>query len=154
VQLAPRQPATDRGHYRAAPLTLEEMRREFGVAPGEPLPDFSMMPAAKLAQLARYATPPGTYFDAYPLHIGTTASLAAMAARAPGAKFEPARFRANLLVRTEGEALLEPRWCGGALHAGGISAAVEVPTPRCSMPTHAQPGIAADPAVLRALVQH
>lgn len=34
-----------------------DIRRQFTIPDGEPLPDFSMFPVRKLAELARYATP-------------------------------------------------------------------------------------------------
>jgi uncharacterized protein len=155
VLLSPRRPASDRVHYRAPRPTMADMRLQFGLGPDDPVPDFSMFPAAMLIELARFATPPGSYFDAYPLHILTTASLAELARRAPEADVAPLRFRPNLLVDIgEGGGFAEAGWCGGALRAGGVAARIEIPTVRCSMTTRAQPGLAADPSVLRALVEH
>src|SRR5688572_4791561 len=74
VTLCPLKDASDRKHYRAPKLTESQFRESFGVGPGEPLPDFSMISLSKLAELARYATPRGTHFDAYTLHLLTSAS--------------------------------------------------------------------------------
>ena len=153
VTLVPLRPASDRAHYRGAKATAGDLRADFAIADGEPLPDFSMMPLAKLLELGRYATPPGTYFDAAALHVLTTASLAALAAQL-GAAVDPRRFRANVVVETTGEpGLLEAGWTGGTLTLGACTAAVDCPTPRCSMPTRAQPGLPAAPEVLRTLVE-
>lgn len=155
VTLCPLRPASDKAHYRAAKSTAAEMRAAFGVGPGEPLPDFSMLPASKLAELARYATPPGTYFDAYTFHLVTTSSLAAIRAASPGSDADARRFRPNLVVDTgDGAELVEVGWCGGALAAGEVVVEVLIPTVRCAMPTRAQPGLGADPTVLRAVAAH
>src|SRR5687768_12944543 len=74
VTLCSLRDASDRDHYRAAKSTADDMREQFAVEDGAPLPDFSMIPLGKLVELGRYATPPGTYFDAMALHLITTAS--------------------------------------------------------------------------------
>jgi uncharacterized protein YcbX len=150
VSLSALRPASDRDHFRTPATTADEMRAAFGVAPDEPLPDFSSLPVSLLAELARYATPRGTYVDAYPVHLLTTASLAAMRARAPAADFDPRRFRANLLIEsTVSEGLVEREWAGGALRAGEAALRLEIPTVRCSMPSRAQPDLPADPLVMK-----
>jgi uncharacterized protein len=154
VTLCPRLPAREREHYRAARFTMSDLRTQFALAPDEPVPDFSMFPVSMLLALSRYATPPGTYFDAYPLHVLTTATLAELRRLDPTAGAEALRFRPNVLVAVEGAGLAENGWCGGALRAGAMQADVEIPTVRCSMTTRAQPGLAADPGVLRAVAQH
>src|SRR5919106_189979 len=55
---------SDKQRYRATQATKADMRRQFAIADGEPLPDFSMFPVRKLAELARYATPVGALYDA------------------------------------------------------------------------------------------
>lgn len=150
VRLSALRPASDRDHFRIPATTADEMRAAFGVAPDEPLPDFSSLPVSLLAELARYATPRGTYVDAYPVHLLTTASLAAMRARAPASDFDPRRFRANLLIETAGgEGLVERGWAGGTLRAGDAALRLEIPTVRCSMPSRAQPDLPADPAIMK-----
>ena len=42
-----------------------------------------MFPVRKLAELARYATPVGALYDAYPILLLTRASLRALAERSP-----------------------------------------------------------------------
>ena len=146
VTLCALRDASDREHYKAASSTAAEMREAFAIDDGEPMPDFSMMPLAKLAELGRYATPPGTYFDAMPLHVITTASLGA---------FDRRRFRANIVVDTGSETgYLENEWTGATLAIGDVTAFVDCPTPRCSMPTRAQqPDIPADKSVLKTIVR-
>jgi uncharacterized protein YcbX len=156
VTLVPLRPASDKDHFRAGKANADDMRHDFAIADGEPLPDFSMMPLATLLELGRYATPPGTYFDAAALHVITTASLDALRAHAPpGVDLDVRRFRANVVVDAAGEPdLLEASWTDGTLTLGGCSARVDCPTPRCAMPTRAQPDLPADPRVLRTIVDH
>ena len=45
-------------------------------------------------------------------------------------------------------------WCGGVLHAGQATLAPLIPTIRCVMPTHDQPGLARDPAITRTIAAH
>ena len=75
---------SEKRRYRTPQATKADLRRQFAIPDGEPLPDFSMFPVRKLAELARYATPVGALYDAYPILVMTRASLRAMAERAPG----------------------------------------------------------------------
>jgi hypothetical protein len=43
--------------------------------------------------LTRYVAPVGSLVDAYPVHVITRASVAAMAALTPGSDFDVRRFR-------------------------------------------------------------
>jgi len=83
VTLWPRRPADDRDHYRRAapdnPDLEQELRQIFGREPDEPLPDLTNIPP----EVFEYAAPPGTYFDVYPFHLVTTATLDALAREHP-----------------------------------------------------------------------
>ena len=154
VTLWPRQPPEQREHYRRGlpdnPDFETELRQVLGRLPDEPLPDFSGLPA----ELFEFTSPLGTYFDAFPLHMLTTASLRALAARNPSAQFDRRRFRPNLLVEPLGDAsgLLENAWCGRRLRIGGAVLSIAIPTMRCSMTTHAVGELEKDPSVLRTIV--
>jgi uncharacterized protein len=78
----------EKERYRAPRETKVSVREHFGLADHEPLPDLSMFPLKKLAELARYVTPVGSYVDAYPVHLLTRASLAAMKAQTPSSDFD------------------------------------------------------------------
>lgn len=150
VTLSALRPATDRDHYRAGKNSRANMREAFGLAPDEPLPDFSMLPLSLLAELGKYATPRGTYFDAYPLHLLTTATLEELKSRNAKGDFDQRRFRPNVFIETTAEqGYAETRWCGGSLSAGDLVTAVDAPTVRCSMPSRAQPGLSNDPSVMK-----
>ncbi len=155
VTIWPLQPAEDRDHYRRGlpdkPDLMDELREVFGRLPEEPLPDLSLFSQ----ELFEFTSPVGTYFDAFPLHLLTTASLAALGADAPADRFDRRRFRPNVLIASaHGErGLVDAAWSGKSLRVGEAVVRVELPTPRCSMTTQAQPGLPKDPLVLRAIVR-
>jgi uncharacterized protein YcbX len=153
VTLCALRPASDRAFYKTAKTSAAEMRESFAIDAGQPLPDFSMMPMGKLMELGKYATPPGTYFDAMQLHVVTTASLETLRAKASGSDFDVRRFRPNVVLETDEPGMPELEWTGGTLVLGGCTAFVDCATPRCSMPIRAQPELRADPNVLKTIVQ-
>lgn len=155
VELRPLPPVSDREQYRAPMATKSDMRTIFGLGPDEPLPDLSMFPLRKLAEISRYATPIGSYVDAYPVHLLTERSLQSMAGYAPGSDFDVRRFRPTLLIDTADTAELpELSWCGGVLHLPGCAFTPVIPTIRCVMPTHPQQGLDRDPAITRTVAAH
>lgn len=145
VTLHALRPATDKAHYKSNVSTAAETRQQLALEDGEE-PDFSMLPLAKLMELDKYQTPPGTYFDAFPLHVITTASLG---------DFDPRRFRANVVVDSgDARGYLEHDWVGGTLAIGACTAFVDCPAPRCAMPSRAQAGgVPPDKTVLATLVR-
>jgi uncharacterized protein len=145
---------SEKRRYRAAQATKADMRRQFAIPEGEPLPDFSMFPVRKLAELARYATPVGVLYDAYPILLLTRASLRALAEHSPGSQFDVRRFRPNALIDRDGAELAEFGWCGGRLRAPNVTFDVEIPDLRCSIPTRQQGDLPADPDVLRTINAH
>jgi uncharacterized protein YcbX len=155
VTIWPLQPAEDRDHYRRGlpdkPDLMDELRDVFGRLPDEPLPDLSVFPQ----ELFEFTGPLGTHFDAFPLHLLTTASLAALGADAPAERFDRRRFRPNLLIASSADerGLIEAGWSGKSLRVGEAVVHVEMPCVRCSMTTQAQPDLPKDPLVLRAIVR-
>lgn len=154
VRLHPLPPVSDKDRYRAPMATKADLRTIFGLGPDEPLPDLSMFPVRKLAEITRYATPIGSYVDAYPVHLMTEQSLAAMAALAPQSDFDVRRFRPTVLIDSPGSGQPELQWCGGVLRGPGIALAPMIPTVRCVMPSHPQPELSRDPAITRAIAAH
>src|SRR5919107_1121020 len=138
ARLEPLPALSEKAAYRTPQVTKADLRRQFDIPDGEPLPDFSMFPVRKLAELARYATPVGALYDAYPIHLMTRASLRAMAERAPGSQFDVRRFRPNVVIEHDGAELAEFDWCGGRLRAPDVVFDAEIPTLRCSIPTRVQ----------------
>jgi uncharacterized protein len=74
----------------------------------------------------------------------------------PAADFDVRRFRPNLVIDTEPDVggFAETGWVGRELIVGGVRLGITAPCSRCVMTTLAQPGLAADPRVLRAAVAH
>lgn len=102
---------------------------------------------------------PGTWFDLAPLHVVTTATLAAAGIAAAGDAAAPPvdrrRFRANLVIRPSGttSGFVENDWVHRtiAVGAGGMRFFPALPAPRCVMTTLEQPDVAADRRVLQGL---
>jgi len=157
VRLVPLAPPEDRTHYRLrSPRGGAEIAAQIDLQPDEPMPDFSATPPELLETLLEYATPPGSYVDAYPVHVLTTASVAALRERS-GLDTDRLRFRPSLFVDTgEARGFREFEWIGKRLRVGEAVLAVESKTIRCSMPSRPQPqlGLAAEPRLTAALVLH
>ncbi len=159
VKLVPLAPRSNLAHYRLGRLSADgaELRREFGMLAGEDAPDMSNIPFRKLAQLSVFATPPGTYFDAFPLHLITTSSLRYVRSQSGNANIDARRYRPNVVIDSgDSEGLIEAGWEGARLELGGCEIHVEARTIRCSIPGRAQAieGIGADKDVIRAVAQH
>jgi MOSC domain-containing protein len=153
VTLWPRLPASDLAHYRrGAPDNadvLTELRSIFGREVGEPLPDLAAFPP----DLFQYESPPGTYFDAFPLLLLTDASLRRLQALAPASQVDVRRFRPNLLIESEGEGFPEVAWAGRRLRIGSAVLSATLPCPRCVMITHGFADLPRDPGLMRTVVR-
>ena len=156
VVVLPLHPAEDLEHYRRPPADpnvdqMASMREVFGLEESDPFPDLGDIP---LDILAQFSSPPGTYFDAYPIHIMTTASLNTLAAVGAGEDADVRRFRPNVLIDTgEAEGLLEVDWSGRKLRLGEVVIEMKTTTVRCSIPAHAQRDFGSSRAVGRALIE-
>ena len=93
------------------------------------------------------------HYDAYPIHVLTTSSLAVMKRLNPAALWDERRFRPNFLIETDGgiEGLVEFEW--SAVRLGGVEVKCEMRTERCVMASNAQKEIPKDPSILRSLVE-
>jgi len=102
-----------------------------------------------------FDAPAGAFVDLAPLHVLTTASLAALAACRPEARFDVRRFRPNLLVDNgERQGFAEDDLEGKVLAIGKtLRLRVFMPTIRCALTTRAQEDLPADPAILRTVVE-
>jgi MOSC domain-containing protein len=160
VRLEPLHPVDDLEHYRrGAPDSddvLDELRAIFGREVGEPLPDFSIFPPI----ISEFESPPGTYYDVFPLMVMTTASLAALARALPDSNADVRRFRPSLVIDTgdDGTDATTPGhpefdWCGRRATIGSATIEFGAPCPRCVMVTREiDQAIPADPSVLRHIV--
>lgn len=89
--------------------------------------------------------PEGTWLDLADAHWLTTASIAAIAAEHPDGRWDVRRFRPTALIEASGEGYVEDGW--GTVDLGEVGSTVLMPTPRCSMPSRAQPGLERDKAI-------
>lgn len=177
VTLWPLQPASNKAHYRrktVAARTLGRLsrfkvfrqalpsiisftnqeasvRQYFSRAANEPIPDMSALPP----EVFEFTSPPGTYFDAFPINVLTTASLEAMSRFNPTASWDVRRFRPNFVIETEKEfeGLVEAGWEGRILRVGSVELKCEIPCARCGMTSHGHSGLPKDPSVLRSIVK-
>ena len=153
VTLWPRMPRDDHEHYRRARASKTELLAQHDLGPDDPFPDFSALPEDVLAELSRFATPPGTYFDAMPLSLLTTASLDTVRRAAPDSAIDSRRFRKNIIVNTDADAggCPELDWVGRQVHIGEVVCDVVMPIARCIMVGLPQAELPHDRAILKAL---
>ena len=141
---------------RSDPLSHAEIdpATVFGDVPVE-----HVLPGCTTATMSdTFPLPPGTFFDAAPIHIlasGTLAHLRTLIGE--GAQLDPRRFRPNIFVDTipKNEGFLEDGWLEGTLEVGESVQLVQMqPTLRCIMTSHRQSDLVQDLRILRAAVQH
>ena len=177
VTLWPLQPASNTAHYRRAGASARiagrlsrlssfrsllpaltsfgtmnrQLREIFSREEGEPIPDISKLPQ----EVLEFTSPLGTYFDAFPILVLTTASLQAMKRLNPAAVWDVRRFRPTFVIETNGEVegLIESAWVGRVMRLGEVELKLEIPCARCGMTTHAQKDLPKDPTVLRSIVK-
>jgi hypothetical protein len=126
-----------------APQAFIDATKTSATAAGEPV---STLPAGMLA--------PGTFQDLAPITLLTTASLRAAAKLHPSGRWDPRRFRSNLLLELAGEGFLENAWVGRQLALGDVVLELIAATPRCIMTTLAQQDLPADREILRTVARH
>jgi uncharacterized protein YcbX len=155
LTLVARRPASDAGFYaRKEPFGLEEMRTIFALEPDEPLPDLSEFGPEILMELAKYASPRGTFFDTVEIHLVSMQTLASLQQRLPDSIVDVRRFRPNLLVEFDGGGERpEQQLRGRKLRAGTAVLEVVAPMVRCGMITQPQPQLPKDAQILRTLVR-
>ena len=104
-----------------------------------------------------FELPDGTFFDCAPVHLVTTATLDSLRSLYPAGRFEPRRFRPNIIVST-GPAVsgfAENDWVGRVVAIGeSVRLRVFMATGRCVMTTLPQSDLPKDSGILRAAAQH
>jgi uncharacterized protein len=101
------------------------------------------------------AMPPGTFFDLAVLHLLSTATLDSLRELNPRSRFEPRRFRPNLIVDTgDKRGFVENDWIGQLIAIGPeVRIQVTGACPRCVMTTLAQGDLPKDPEVLKTVAR-
>jgi len=107
--------------------------------------------AAELGEGVRVIKQNRGVFDAAPLSLISTQSVAALGALA-GDELDPLRFRPNLLVEAS-EPFEEETWVGSVLRVGGMRMRVDRQDERCVVVTVDPVTSERNPAVLRAIAQ-
>lgn len=160
VRLEALRPATDLDHYRrGAPDSddmIAEMRAIFGRTDDEPLPAFEVFPP----ELAEFESPPGAYYDAFPLLVMTESALNDLAAALPDSVIDVRRFRPSIVLagaeNHDGGERGHPElgWTGRTARLGSATIEFGAPCPRCVMVTlEIDEAIPGDRAVLRHIVR-
>jgi uncharacterized protein YcbX len=107
--------------------------------------------------VTEYELPPGTFFDAAPVHLLTTATLDRLTELYPEGRFDARRFRPNLVVATGTGAtgFVEDAWIGRTLAIGDrVRLAITRPCSRCVMTTLPQGDLPKDSGILRTVARH
>jgi uncharacterized protein len=155
VTLEPLAPADDLAHYRRGAAyhddPMDELRSIFGRTEDEPLPDLSAFPPTIFV----HESPPGTYYDAFPLMLMSTSALRSLGEVLAASAIDVRRFRPSLVIDT-GDAPGHPEqsWTGCRVRVGTATLEVTVPCPRCVMVTREIDGdVRQDRAILRHIVR-
>jgi len=102
-------------------------------------------------------SPAGSFFDYSVIHLVTTATLEHLSELYPQGRFDPRRFRPNVLVSVAAEqtGFVENGWIGKTLVLGdSVRLRVTDPCPRCVMTTLAQEDLPPDAGILRTAARH
>jgi uncharacterized protein YcbX len=115
------------------------------------LPDLGQFPP----EVMEFESPPGTYYDCWPLMVMTTSALRALGEALPDSVVDVTRFRPSLVIDS-GEEPGHPEFSWGGRRATLGEAEIEFlgPCPRCVMVTRAVgKDVPEDRAVLRHVVR-
>ena len=113
------------------------------------LPMRDVETAGEIGQVA-----PGTFFDHAPVHLLTTAALAALKSAYPEGDADPRRFRPTILIESpDGESgFVENDWVGRIVRIGECQLRIVAPSPRCVVVTLGHGDLPRDMGVLTSLV--
>lgn len=99
--------------------------------------------------------PVGAFFDLFPLSVLTNSTLDRLNEIRPQSRFDPRRFRMNVIVDATGVGFVENSWIGHQITVGeAVRLHVAAPDSRCVMTTLAQDELPKDTDILRTLTQH
>lgn len=133
--------------------SLDKVRQQLGMPPETSLIGLASFPLRITLLLGKYATPPNSLHDVYPVHFLTSNTLNWLSKNNPAANIDVRRFRPTFVI--EGLDSLgdypESKWDGGTLEIGNTVIKVGHPTIRCSMPAQAQPELEQDIEVAKVI---
>lgn len=116
--------------------------------------ELTMDPTDDESEVWDFATPPNSFVDLAAAHLLTDASLEAARRSYPDGDWDVRRFRPSLLIHATAPGFEEDAWVGHQVACGEVVFEPFMPTPRCAMPTRAQPGLARDTTISRSLTDH
>lgn len=155
ITLWPRQPADNLDFYRRPPVDpavdlKADAYKILGLEADEEIPPVL---APTPVENRPFMAPPGTYFDAFPILLVTTASLATVEAALGASSAAVKRFRPNILIDSPAGATGFPEhdWAGRKVRVGGAVLEAVGPCIRCAMVTLPQPGLDRDTPLMRYL---
>ena len=95
-------------------------------------------------------SPADSFVDLCPVSIITAATFAELSLTRSESRFDPRRFRMNVIVETTAAGFVENAWVGCQLALGAhLRLAITIPDPRCVMMTLPQGDLPRDPEILR-----
>lgn len=100
------------------------------------------------------AVPVGSFLDLFPLSVLTTSTLGHLTDLKPDTRFDPRRFRMNVLVETDETGFTENDWVGRQVMVGDAAIVPAIPAPRCVMTTLAQGDLPRDNGALQTPARH
>lgn len=134
---------------------IDNLDKELDKLEGEGDFDFSQTPAEIFEILGQYMTPPGTFFDSFPLHMISTQSLEYLQQNSE-ADVNRKRFRPNIVLDFIDSTFDKPEFelVGKRIHIGDTVIHIRAKTIRCSIPSRPQPlnDLGQDPKMTRAMV--
>jgi MOSC domain-containing protein len=94
-----------------------------------------------------------SHFDAGPVHVLTTSSLRWVEQEYGPTGGDARRYRPNIVLETDGVALVEEGWAAASLSIGSCVLEVSRAVERCVMPTFRQDGLPRAQGLLRFLTE-
>ncbi|WP_433803058.1 MOSC domain-containing protein [Actinomycetospora sp. CA-084318] len=99
--------------------------------------------------------PPGRFYDLAALHVITTSTLARLGELAPDSRFDPRRYRPNVVLDDTDPGFVENDWVGREMSFGdAVRVSYTFQTMRCVMTTLAQEDLPEDRDTLRTVAKH
>ena len=145
VELEALRPASDSEHFRRGAPDLDdpmqELRNLFGRVDDEPIPNLGAFPRDLMATLAEYESPPGSYYDMFPLMLMSEQSISHLEDALPDSVVDVRRFRPSIVIdappANNDMALPELSWVGRIAAIGSATIEFVIACPRCVMITRA-----------------
>lgn len=137
---------------------MQELRNLFGRVDDEPIPNLGAFPRDLMVTLAEYESPPGSYYDMFPLMLMSEQSISHLKDALPHSAVDVRRFRPSIVIdapsANEEIALPELSWVGRTATIGSATIEFVIACPRCVMVTRAiDDSVGEDREVLRYVVR-